>query len=343
MPDASGRLAAEDGVARWVFEHGQLAGLGTQTLPASPALYLPLVASGDTLGVARVVPRDALDVEDPVRRQLLETFVGQAAVSLERALLVARNQETRLEMEAERLRTSLLSSLSHDLRTPLGGIEGAASSLLERGEALSPSGRRELARTVLEESRRMTRLVANLLDMIRVESGALAVQKEWQPLEEVVGVALIRLDERLAGRPVAVSLPGDLPLVPIDGILIEQVLINLLENALKHAPGDSPIEIAATAAPGSVVVSVADHGPGIPPGEEERIFEKFHRSRGAGSTPGVGLGLTICRGIIMAHGGRIWAENRAEGGAIFRFTLPIVGVPPALAPDEMDAAVGRAP
>lgn len=343
LPDASGRLAAEDGVARWVFEHGQLAGLGTQTLPASPALYLPLVASGDTLGVARVVPRDALDVEDPVRRQLLETFVGQAAVSLERALLVARNQETRLEMEAERLRTSLLSSLSHDLRTPLGGIEGAASSLLERGEALSPSGRRELARTVLEESRRMTRLVANLLDMIRVESGALAVQKEWQPLEEVVGVALIRLDERLAGRPVAVSLPGDLPLVPIDGILIEQVLINLLENALKHAPGDSPIEIAATAAPGSVVVSVADHGPGIPPGEEERIFEKFHRSRGAGSTPGVGLGLTICRGIIMAHGGRIWAENRAEGGAIFRFTLPIVGVPPALAPDEMDAAVGRAP
>ena len=323
-----GALASEDGVARWTFEHGQIAGLGTSTLPASPALYLPLQASERVFGVVRIEPRDARDVADPEQRQQLESFVRQAAVALERAALSERNQASRMEVEAERLRTSLLSSLSHDLRTPLGSIEGAASSLLDTGPELSADTRRELAETILDESRRMTRLVANLLDMIRVESGSLAVQKQWVPLEEVIGVALIRLDARLHDHPVTTSLPPDLPLVSVDDILLEQVFINLLENAAKYTPPGSAIEISATVRDGEVTVSVADRGPGIPSGDEQRIFEKFYRASQGDTVGGVGLGLTICRGIILAHGGRIWAERRAGGGAVLRFTLPADGSPP---------------
>src|SRR5690349_19961017 len=191
----------------------------------------------------------------------------------------------------------------------------------------------------------MNRLIGNLLDMIRVESGALQVHKEWQPLEEPVGVALIRLEDRLRDHPVAVRLPPDLPLVPIDGVLIEQAFINLLENAVKYTPAGTPIEIAATSVDGAVRVDVADRGPGLPLGDEDRIFEKFYRAPAPATTAtsGVGLGLTICRGIITAHGGRIWAENRPGGGAVFHFTLPLEGEPPALPaigeeePDERTA------
>jgi two-component system sensor histidine kinase KdpD len=198
--------------------------------------------------------------------------------------------------------------------------------------------RRDLVKAALDESQRMNRLIGNLLDMIRVESGALQVQKDWQPLEEPVGVALIRLEERLRDHPVRVRLPPDLPLVPIDGVLIEQVFINLLDNAVKYTPTGTPIEISAALLDGAVRVDVADHGPGLPPGEEARIFEKFYRVPGATSTSGVGLGLTICRGIITAHGGRIWAENRPGGGALLRFTLPLGGVPPLQVPPEASAA-----
>ncbi len=334
LAGADSALATDDGVARWTFEHGQIAGLGTSTLPASPALYLPLQAADRVFGVVRVEPRDARDVVDPEQRQQLESFVRQAAVALERAALSERNQASRMEVEAERLRTSLLSSLSHDLRTPLGSIEGAASSLLESGPTLSSDTRQELAETILDESRRMTRLVANLLDMIRVESGSLAVQKQWVPLEEVIGVALIRLDARLSHHPVTTSLPPDLPLVSADDILLEQVFINLLENAAKYTPHGSPIEVSATVRDGVVTVSVADHGPGVPSGDEQRIFDKFYRASQGDSVGGVGLGLTICRGIIQAHGGRIWAERRAGGGVILRFTLPPDGTPPVMLAED---------
>ena len=341
FPDAGGRLQAPVGVppaypvdekelsvAHWVFVRSHVAGVGTDTLPAAQAFYQPLIASESTIGVVGLRPADPQRFDDPTLQRLIETFAGQAALALERAMLAERAQREQLEIEAERLRTALLSSLSHDLRTPLGAITGAASSLLEEHSALSQPARQDLLKTILEEARRMNRLIGNLLDMIRVESGALEVQKEWQPLEETVGVALIRLDDRLREHPVTVRLPPDLPLVPVDGVLIEQVFVNLLENAVKYTPLGTPIDISAEATPGIVRVEVADRGPGLSPEEETRIFDKFYRAPGTPSQGGIGLGLTICRGIITAHGGRIWAENRTGGGAVFRFTLPLTGAKP---------------
>jgi two-component system sensor histidine kinase KdpD len=186
----------------------------------------------------------------------------------------------------------------------------------------------------------MGRLVGNLLDMIRVETGALQVQKEWQLLSDVVGVALLRTEDRLKDHPVSTSIPSDIPFVPVDEILLEQVFVNLLENAAKYTPSGTPVEIGAENRPGEVLVSVADRGPGIPPGEEEKVFDKFHRvTHGIGT--GIGLGLTICRGIVTAHGGRIWAENRPSGGAVFRFTIPIIGTPPTVGPEEPERASGE--
>jgi two-component system sensor histidine kinase KdpD len=280
---------------------------------------------------------DADRFQDPGLERLLETFAGQAALALERVMLAERAQQEQLEVEAERLRTALLSSLSHDMRTPLGAITGAASSLLEdggAGGALAESSRRDLLQSILGESQRMNRLIGNLLDMIRLETGALEVQRDWQPLEEVVGVALIRMEERLRGHPVEVRLPPELPLALLDGLLIEQVFVNLLENAVKYTAAGTPIEISASVGEGAIVVDVADGGPGLPPGEEGRIFDKFYRLPGAAGAGGVGLGLTICRGIVTAHGGRIWAENRAGGGAVFHFTLPLLGTPPSGVPAE---------
>jgi two-component system sensor histidine kinase KdpD len=347
LPDGAGRLQIpigtppaypiddkEQSVAQWVFERGRIAGVGTDTLPAAQAYYVPLAASTGAIGVLGVRPADPKRLQDPTVQQLLETFAGQAALALERALLAERTQREQLEIEAERLRTALLSSLSHDLRTPLGAINGAASSLLEEPGALPAATRRDLLQTILEESQRMNRLIGNLLDMVRVESGALQVQKEWQPLEETVGVALLRLQERLREHPVTVKLPADLPLVPLDEVLIEQVFVNLLENAAKYTSVGTPIEISATAADGLVLVDVADRGPGLPPGEENRIFDKFHRAAKDTASGGIGLGLTICRGIVTAHGGRIWAENRPGGGAVFHFTLPLSGPPPLTVPSE---------
>ncbi len=324
----------ERGVADWVFRRGELAGAGTATLPAASALHLPLIGPSGVVGVLVIGSEDLGRFEDPSERHLLEAFAGQVGTALERVTLAEKTQQARLEVEAERLRTSLLSSLSHDLRTPLAVITGAASSLRDTSGTLAAGARSDLLDSILEESQRMNRLIANLLDMIRVETGSLQVQKEWQPLEDAVGVALIRLGDRLKDHPVEVRLPPDLPLVPLDAVLLEQVFINLLENAAKYTPPGTPIEIAASEGAGLVNVSVSDRGPGITPGEEERIFEKFHRSEGAPPGKGVGLGLTISRGIVMAHGGRIWAENRPDGGAAFRFTLPLVGPPLVPIPEE---------
>jgi two-component system sensor histidine kinase KdpD len=314
-------------VSEWVWAHQQEAGLGTSTLPGGSALHMPLTASGGAVGVLSLSPSEPDRFDDLEQRRQVEAFATQLAMAIERAQLAEETQRARLQVETEQLRSSLLSSVSHDLRTPLAVITGAASTLVEGGARVEPAERMDLTETILEEAERLNRLIRNLLDMTRLESGTVKVHKEWMSLEEVVGTALDRMDARLAQREVRVQLP-ELPLLPFDGLLIEQVLINLLENAVKYSHG--AIEISATLTLDEVVIEVGDHGPGVPAGEELLVFDKFHRAVRERSPGGVGLGLAICRAIVAAHGGRIWVENRPEGGARFRFALPIEGEPPAL-------------
>ena len=239
-------------------------------------------------------------------------------------------EQIRVDIETERLRSSLLSAVSHDLRTPLSVITGASSTLLENGATLEPKVRRELVASILEESERLNRLVANLLDMTRLQAGVLEVRKEWQPIEEVIGAALERLGRQLTGHPVTTHVAADLPFVPLDDLLIQQVLVNLLENAARHTPAGTPVDVSAHREGDSIVVEVADRGPGLPPGDESRLFEKFYRAGTSTSRAGAGLGLAICRGIVQLHGGKIHAENRPGGGAVFRFSIPLGGTPPSV-------------
>jgi two-component system sensor histidine kinase KdpD len=261
---------------------------------------------------------------------LLETFANQTALAIERATLAEEAQAAQLRVEGERLRNSLLSSVSHDLRTPLAVITGSASTLLESGGALEATVQQGLLQTIREEAERLNRLVQNLLEMTRLEAGV-EVRKEWHSLEEVLGAALSRLEMALRDRPVHTDMAKDLPLVPMDDVLVEQVLINLLENAAKYTPADTAIDVRAWPEDDQVMVEVADRGPGLAAGDENHIFEKFYRGA-ARDARGAGLGLAICRAILEAHGGRIWAQNRSDGGAIFRFSLPVDGTPPHIEP-----------
>jgi two-component system sensor histidine kinase KdpD len=323
-PDQSDRA-----VARWVFEHGQPAGFGTATHPGARALYLPLVASAGAVGVLGVRPTDTHAFDAPEHRHHLEAFANQTALALERARFASAAQEAQLRVETERLRSSLLSSVSHDLRTPLATITGAASVLLDDDSRVDDSARRELLESVRDEADRLNRLVQNLLEMTRLESGSFPLQRDWHPVEEIVGAALRRLAKALVGRGLDVRLAPDLPLVLMDDVLIEQVLVNLLDNAVKYTPGTTALRIGATASEGRITIEIADAGPGLTPGEEERVFEKFYRGAGT-SERGAGLGLAICQGIVQAHGGRVWAHNLPEGGAAFFFTLPLTETPPVV-------------
>jgi two-component system, OmpR family, sensor histidine kinase KdpD len=342
LPDIHGRLAPwfggqyaldanELGVSRWVFDHRQLAGLGTATLPGASALYLPLIASRGPVGVLGIRPADPHALDAPEQLHQLETFGNQTALAIERANLANEAQDAQVRMESERLRNSLLSSVSHDLRTPLTAITGSISAILDNGARLDAQTRQELLESAREEAERLNRLVQNLLEMTRLESGALQLHTEWHPVEEVIGAALSRLGKRLGNRRVTTRVPPDLPLVAIDDVLIEQVLVNLLDNAVKYTPAGSPITIIATATDRAVTVEVADRGPGLPPGEEDKVFEKFYRGQPEAQR-GAGLGLAICHGIVKAHGGRIWAQNIPEGGVAFLFTLPLAEAPPASVP-----------
>ncbi len=345
LPDDQNRLAASDGsaaafapdtqemsVAQWVYEHRQPAGLGSDTLPGAKALYLPLIASTGVIGVVGILPKSAPDGFEPEQFHYLEAFANQTAIAIERSFLGEAAQSALLKAETESLRNTLLSSISHDLRTPLSAITGAASTLLQRDVMLDTDSRLDLVTTIHEEAEHLNRIIKNVLDMTRLESGAIQVNREWQSLEEIVGVVLNRLGDRLNDHPVSVKLPGSLPLIPFDGLLIEQVLMNLFDNAIKYTPKGTPLELSASESFYTVTVELADRGPGLPPGDEERIFEKFVRGRGVAG--GVGLGLAICRTIINAHGGKIWAENREGGGAVFRFTLSSAGLPPAPKKEE---------
>lgn len=304
----------ELGVASWVFDNGRPAGKGTHTLAGSEAMYLPLKGSTDCIGVIGLRPAAGVAIE-LANRHLIEAIAHQLALALDRTQLAKDSHDASLKVEREKLRSSLLSSVSHDLRTPLASIEGAASVLVEQPD-LSPRAQ-ELAAMVFEESQRMARLVRNLLDMTRFEGGGVDLNLDWQSLEELIGSAILRT-ERMFANPVQTSLATDLPMLKLDGVLVEQVFVNLLENAGRHGGESVQVEIVAEQGPHGVQVIVRDNGPGLPPGEQDLIFEKFRRAGGTG----FGLGLAICRAVMVAHGASIRATNRPGGGAEFVLVFP---------------------
>ncbi len=312
----------EEGIAQWVFEHGEKAGQATQTLSSATALYLPLKGAAETMGVMAIVPpgRDELPAEQV---QLLEILAGQTAMAIERTRSQHAAEAARVEVQTEQMRSSLLSAVSHDLRTPLASITGAASTLRSQWEKLDAQTRQELLESVADEAERLGRLVGNLLDMTRLQSGV-ELRRELCPLEEIVGAALQRLERPLHYHSVATQLPENLPPVYVDDVLLGQVFVNLLENATKYTPPGTPIEVSAECDGDSVTIEVRDSGPGLAPGEEQRIFDKFYRGLSEGAR-GAGLGLAICRAIVEAHRGTIVAFNRQSGGAAFRIRLPLEG------------------
>ena len=335
LPDEEGRLThpptpalsgslrdADVSIAQWVFDHDTPAGLGTDTLPGAPAQYLPLRGSGKVLGVLAVEPSHRRRLLLPEQRHLLETFAGQIALALERAVLADEAERARVRAETESLRNTLLASISHDLRTPLAVIAGASSALNDTSTAFDEHSRRLLASSIESKANEMTQIISNVLDLMRLEAGNVVLRRDWQTVDDLVGSALERLKTRLVDHPVQVDLPPDLPPVYVDGALMLQVFTNLLENAAKHTPPKTRITVRASLAEAFVRVVVDDTGPGLP-GDAERLFEKFQRGRDEGNTGGAGLGLAICRAIVNLHGGRIEAARRAGGGARFTFTLPV--------------------
>ncbi|MEO8102665.1 MAG: DUF4118 domain-containing protein [Betaproteobacteria bacterium] len=299
---------------------------------ADSLLYVPLKAPMRTRGVLIVSPADVTSIESAGQRRQLETVAVLIAIALERVHFVTVAREATVQMEGERLRSGLLAALSHDLRTPLTAILGSAESLQLGAHGLTQD-QYALIDAIRDQARRTHELVENILDMARLESGAVRLRKEWQSLEEIVGSALKARAPVLATHPVIVALPADLPLVECDATLMERVFVNLLENAAKYTPPGCAIQVRARIEADQLRVDVSDCGAGVPHGREAAIFDKFVRAGPTADVPGLGLGLAICRTIIEAHAGRIWVENLPEGGADFAFTLPR-GNPPSA---ELDA------
>lgn len=345
---SAGRGSSSIGSARWPGYAWALAAtaactalgaaLGARVEPVNVAMLylLPVVAialrftrgaavAASVLGVAAfdfffVPPRFTFAVADV---QYLITFAIMLVVALVISTLVAIVRQA----ETEYVRSTLLASISHDLRTPLAVIAGAASSLAERGERMEPQERAALARGIYGHAQEMAELMSNVLQMTSLEHGRVEPRRDWVALAEVVGSALERTRERLGDRPVEILLPQDLPLLRADPLLLEQVLGNLLENAAKHTPAGTRIRIRAQPRDTELLVSVEDEGPGLPPGAAEFLFAKFERGEHEGVVSGVGLGLAICRAIVRLHGGRIWGERLAAGGSAFRLTLPMQAPP----------------
>jgi two-component system, OmpR family, sensor histidine kinase KdpD len=337
LPEADGRLRYPDeppletsfrhadlAVAQWVADHGRPAGLGTDTLPAAGGQYLPLGEERRTVGVLGVLPSNVRRVLLPEQSHLLSTFAGQIALALERARLAEAAEASSLAAERETLRNTLLASISHDLRTPLAVMAAAGSTLAQHGANLDEGTRVALARSVESKAHEMSDLVSNVLDLVRLESGQVALRRDWQTIDDLVGSALAACAERFAAHRVELRLAPDLPPVWVDATLIVQVLTNLLDNVAKYTPAGTRVTVSAAAEPDRsfVRVNLDDEGPGLPAGDPARLFDKFQRGNDEGSVVGVGLGLAICQAIVRAHGGEIEAQRREGGGARFTFTLP---------------------
>ncbi|SFV11688.1 DUF4118 domain-containing protein [Pseudoduganella namucuonensis] len=332
FPDEQGRLApaglpdAMMMIAKTVHEREVVTGYEEGAALSAGVRYLPLRAPMRTRGVLVLAPANPGRDLSPGQERLLQTCATQIALAIERVHYVDVARDATLAIESERLRNSLLSAISHDIRTPLTTIVGLSSTLAE-GRALPPETSRELVLAIHDAARRMHALVTNLLDMARLQAGAVKLNRQWQLLEEAVGGALAECAGALAGHPVRVALPATLPLVEFDAVLLQRVFCNLLDNAAKHGAPGGPVTISARLAGGGVAVAVEDSGPGVPGGMEQAIFAMFARGEAEPASAGAGLGLAICKAIVEAHGGTIHAENRPEGGARFEFTLPL-GVPP---------------
>ncbi|HJV36140.1 sensor histidine kinase KdpD [Geomonas sp.] len=314
--------AKEHAVADWAYRNHQPAGRGTDTLVSAGLLYLPLQTSGEVLGVLGVKLKADADYGSPLHRRLLQAFATQVAFAIERALLVKQAEQAQILQARETLERALLNSISHDLRTPLVSITGALGALRDKGSVLEESARSDLLDAAWEEAARLNRFVANLLDMTRLESGALKLKPVPSDLLDLVGCAMAALEPQLAKRKVEVRIQPGLPLVSMDMVLMTQVLVNLLDNALKYSPRDKIIEIEAGVLDGAATLAVLDRGPGVPGGDLDRIFDKFYRVPVPEGAGGTGLGLSICRGIVEAHDGGITAENREGGGLKVMVTLP---------------------
>lgn len=332
----SGTFAAEPSneraAAQWVFAHQKWAGWSTDTLPASQGIYLPLLTSGKSLGVLGFRPRSREIPLEPDQRHMLETFATQLAIALERAALAAQAEAALREAETEQVRSSLLSCVSHDLRTPLAAIAGSASALVDEARLAEPT-RRELAQSIAEEAGRLNQLVGKLLDMTRLESAGFRLQRDWYPLDELVGAALTRSAAVMEHHRVVTAIADDLPFLNVDGPLVEAVFSNLLENAARYTPRGSTVTIRAARRGGGVLIEVLDEGPGLSAGTEREVFRRFVRQRPRGDRQGTGLGLAICDAVVRLHGGEIGAENQPAGGARFWFTLPVDGAAPAESAD----------
>ena len=352
LPDARGRSVMPRGepepaslrevdraVAQWVQDHGKPAGLGAATSAQAAARYLPLAGTRDgvdvTLGVIAVLPANARRVLLPEQAHLLDTFVSQVALALERVNLAGQAQSAQVSAETESVRNSLLAAISHDMRTPLAVIGGAASSLADPASRLSEPSRQQLAKTIVDETTQMTQLITNVLDMTRLESGRQALRLEWVSIEELIGSALHRLAGALRGFTVSTHLEAAPSLLRADAVLLEQLFFNLIENVTRHAPAGTHVGVSARRDAETVDVMVADDGPGFPAGiEPNALFEKFRRGRSEGVVGGVGLGLAICRAIARVHGGEIRAERIPAGGALFIVALPLQDEPTVPAEEQ---------
>ncbi|MBI5120121.1 MAG: sensor histidine kinase KdpD [Rhodospirillales bacterium] len=322
------------GAAEWAWVHGKPAGRGTSTLPAALWLFLPMRTARAPIGVLGVQMAESADLPSPEQMRLLETLTGQAAVAIERTTLVADIETAKVSTERERLRSALLSSLSHDLRTPLVSIMGSASSMISYGKSLDDASRHELAQTILDEAERLNRFVQNLLDMTKLGSGGLKPRADWAELADIVGAAVERAKPMARQHSIKVEIDPDMPLLCIDAVLMEQVFFNLLDNACKYAPAKTPIKIWAHKTAEHIAIEVTDQGPGIPEEDSEKVFDMFYRVQATDNQmAGTGLGLAICRGIVEAHGGTIKAEPGLFGtGTSIVIHLPLppeVELPPS--------------
>jgi two-component system sensor histidine kinase KdpD len=318
----SGGPAADASLAQWVLDHVRSAGPGMQRPMQSASLYLPLLGGERALGVLVVEPSAVGDLV-PEQKALLEALAGQIAVALERARLAEIAAASRAAAERAALRNTLLASISHDLRGPLSAIAGAGSLVAQSSDSLDRHRRETLGNLIEEKARDMSGLLTNVLELMRLETSSDLLRAEWQSLEELVGTALRSTEHRLGPYRVASDIPGDFPLLFVDGQLTVQLLSNLLENATKHTPPGTAIVLSARLRDGKALLTVEDDGPGFGARDPERLFEKFERGQEEGHISGVGLGLAICRAVARLHGGEIRAANRPSGGARFEISLPL--------------------